>query len=656
MQIVPDYYEKDRIENIVSYCKKYGFKNVMLFINAEEYNVGHMTKEEAKPWIEAIKRAKAALNANGISVSLNPWIEIGHLDRKRPLKKGQDFVTMVDCNGTKSEMVVCSLDEKWRAYFADYYKYIIKETDPEVVWVEDDFRLHNHAPLYYGGCFCKLHMKKFNEKLGTKYTRKQFVERLYGKQYDEKVKRAWLDVNRECMSDTAEFLGKTVKSVGLKTKVGLMSSMHQKHAMEGRDWFAVHKGLAQGGEIINRLHLPCYDETSGKKYFYNFNLCPFILRGMIPTQAKIYPELENGSFSTFTKDARFLRFQLESSVPLCVSGMTYDIYDFVGNGTRENLGYGEEVKAITPYLNGVLKLGIGFSSLTGVILPVDEKTVYNKIPNGDINDYYPDDCEFYAYLLTAGINCKPSTDKRFTGKVVALSGGSTQNFTDDELRSLFENNYVILEGNAVKRLIDRDLGELIGAESYKYMTAEMDVQSYEQVSGDEMICGIKGYRASVFGKAGDFVNVKYYEKTTERTAVYDYLGNKVGSGLTEYKNAYMIPFVIDEMKFEQYNDLRTHYLYKFLKRTGIASVLTGYSGVCSYLYEGDGQKTLILVNSTTENFKETAFFVSGFCVNEIYYVNKKTGKKKKAEFMAIDDKITVKLPFEYLSTNTLILK
>ena len=99
IQIVPGVEEEERIKSIVTFCEKYGFGNVMLFINAEEYNLGHMTKEEAKPWIETILRAKKSLTARGITISLNPWMEIGHTDRCRTLKEGQNFTLMEDYNG-----------------------------------------------------------------------------------------------------------------------------------------------------------------------------------------------------------------------------------------------------------------------------------------------------------------------------------------------------------------------------------------------------------------------------------------------------------------------------------------------------------------------------------------------------------------------------
>lgn len=58
IQFPPNHHEDERIEEVVEFCQKFGFKNVMLFINAEEYHVGHMTKEEALPWLKTIKKQK----------------------------------------------------------------------------------------------------------------------------------------------------------------------------------------------------------------------------------------------------------------------------------------------------------------------------------------------------------------------------------------------------------------------------------------------------------------------------------------------------------------------------------------------------------------------------------------------------------------------
>ena len=111
--------QNERIKNIAEHCEKYGIDNVMLTINQEEFNVGHITLEAAKPWVEVLKKAKAELEKKGISVSVNNWIEIGHCDRGRTFAKGQDFQPFVDMNGKAAQSVACPLCKNCRSYFTE---------------------------------------------------------------------------------------------------------------------------------------------------------------------------------------------------------------------------------------------------------------------------------------------------------------------------------------------------------------------------------------------------------------------------------------------------------------------------------------------------------------------------------------------------------
>ena len=656
IQFYPNHYEDERIQEVVDYCVEYGFDNVMLFINAEEYNVGHMTIEEAKPWVKTMKKAKAALQEKGISVSLNPWIEIGHLDRCRPLKEGQNFTTMMDFDGNQCQMVACPLCENWKKYFFEFYRYLIKELEPDTVWVEDDFRLHNHGDLRYGGCFCDLHMQKYNARLGTKYTREEFTDRLFRKNPEKRVKKAWLDVSRECMASLAEEIGKTVAELGLGTKVGLMSSAHEQHALEGRDWYRIHKGFAANGPMINRLHLPCYDEISAKRYYWEFNRLPFHCRALLPKDTIIYPELENGSFSTFTKEAKFLQFQLESAIPLCIEGMTYDIYDFVGNGVVANFKYGEAVKEITPYLNGVLALNLQYDNLEGVILPIDEKTAYKRDKKTtNFNDLYPDESKFNAYMVSLGVTAKVSTKKKFKDKVVALGGGNAYNFTEEQLTDLFENNFVIMEGAAARILIDRGLGRLIGATGYETYMSEHNVHSYEQVKDGIEINGKKGYRVTTFWRAGNYVKINYENESGAQSFVYDYLGNKIGVGDMDGGRFFVIPYVIDGVYMEQYHDLRTTLLKRFLQKSGAELIFTNHAGVYAYLYQEKRKKVLIVVNSTEQDFDVTELELQKVGVSNIFTIDRTTGRKKRVKFEQQGDKTVIHTANKHLTTQTFLL-
>ena len=656
IQICPGFYEDERIERLIDHCKKYGFNNVMLFINTEEFNYGHMTKEEARPWLDTIIKTKKILIDNGISFSLNPWMELGHLDRCRPLKEGQNFTTQVDYDGNECTLVTCPLCMNWREYFLDFYTFLIKETEPDTIWIEDDFRLHNHGDLHFGGCFCDLHMKKYNEKLGTNYTREEFTDRLFRKSFDKRVRKAWLDVNREAMVDLANAIGKTIKDIGLKTKVGLMSSMHQKHALEGRDWHGLQKGLSQDGPIIDRLHLPCYHEISGKEYFLEFNKLPYVCRELLPKETIIYPELELGSFTTFTKDARFLRFQLESAIPLCIDGMTYNLYDFVGNGVLDWLGYGPKVKEITPYLNGVLNLNLKYSNISGVILPIDEKTAYKR--DAEIkcfDDLYPDEAQFGAYLASVGINTKVSSKKKFKNQIVALGCGNAYNFTKKQLEDLFKDNYVIVDGGAALILVERGLGYLINAKSAKKCWAEHDVYSYEQVADGIEIMGIKGYRCTTFAKSGDYVNIEYSSNVSEKSVVYDYLCNRFGVGDVDGGNFFVIPYVINDRHLEQYNTLRTELLKSFIRKTDCQIILTNHAGVYAYLFKQGKKDVLIVVNSTEEDFDTTNLEFNNIEFNKISTISRTTGRRKNVKF-TVDGKITsINTKNEHLTTQTFIL-
>ena len=98
-----------------------------------------------------------------------------HTDRGRKLKKGQNFRLMVDPYGNEATAVACPLCQNWQNYIAEMYSYYAS-IQPNVIWVEDDFRLHNHDDLVWGGCFCDFHMEEYSKKAGKKLTRSEFVE------------------------------------------------------------------------------------------------------------------------------------------------------------------------------------------------------------------------------------------------------------------------------------------------------------------------------------------------------------------------------------------------------------------------------------------------------------------------------------------------
>ncbi len=655
--IVPDYYEEQRIGNIVEFCKKYKFDNVMLFINAEDYNLGHMTLEEAKPWLAAMKRAKVVFEEAGISVSLNPWIQTGHIDRGRKLREGQDFVTMCDYNGTQCELVTCPMDENWFAYYSEFYELLIREVQPEVIWIEDDFRLHNHGGLEYGGCFCEHHMKAFNEKLGTNYTREEFVDRLFRKNPDAAVKRAFMEVNRECMVALAEKLGKLVHDVGLGTKVGLMSSMHQYHSMEYRDWTRIHEGFAQGGSMINRLHMPMYmEDKSMKLYYLIFNQNTFICRGYLPKECHVLPELENSSFSVFSKDDEALRFQVESAIPLEMEGMTYDIFDFVGNGCFEEYGYGQAIAGITDYLTAVWESGYSYYDLKGVTILLDEKNALNRPIRNKLLDMLPNEFGLGSVLQTHGISARCSKEKEFKDEVIVLSAGGVHNFTDEQLVRLFADNRVIMEGHAVELLVDRGLGHLIGVNGYKHYIAHVDNIGYEQIEGDKLVFGVQGCRASAFKRTGDYVSIAYEEQPEILSRVYDSFGKELGYGIVVAKGHLIVPYVITGSgQIDQMHPLRQTLICNYIDDLKKDFVRADYSSIYAY-YSKAEKNVLILVNPTHSTRPTTRFKMTGSVPCKIYEIERDGSLLEKIFSLDEEGFVVIEEAFAALMTKTFVIE
>lgn len=646
---LPDGYENERIESVRRFCLRYGVKNVMLFVNNEENFVGHMTEEEAAPVVAVLKKAKRVLNRAGVSVSLNPWCEWGHLDFGRRLKDGQNFTAMADFNGKECEVVACPLCENWRAYYAGFTRYLLSEIRPEIHWIEDSFRLHNHEPLEYGGCFCEKHMRLYNGRPGTNYTREEFAARVFAKGAPTPERLRWIDVSRETMNDAGKFVGETIAAALPGVRVGLMSSTPQSHCIEGRDWAAVMNNLCRGGgagkdkPLINRIHLPAYQEICPKRYYYNFNRVSMAVRAFLPDETMIYPEIENLSFCTYAKDSRFLRFQIESALPLLASGMTYDIFDFCGNGAVEGLGYGPEIRGTTRYMQAVLDLGLRFSSMKGVVVPIDERASRNLVSRGGAwTDLSPKDFDSAAYLSALGVTYRFDRGKAFRDETVVLFEDAVDNFTDGQTAELFAGNYVYLNGRTAQRLIERGLGRLIGAESAVLHGAHDGFQAYERVAEGTAVGGIRGCKANAQWCAGDWFEIRYGDKRqlTERSGVYGWDGRYVGAGFASSKKGGSAGFAVNPYTFAglDVDGYRTtHDQYHPLRRAAVTDILrssckketivTDYCGLHPYLFENGRYFVLILVNATLNALKKTELSVWNVRYGEVLRIGKDGGVK-----------------------------
>ena len=204
----PGFNDRREIASLRRFVREAQIDDVAVFCNVEELNTGHMTEEEQETiWLRLLCDVQAALAPEGVQLSVNHWHSLMHADLGKTLPQSQPFRRMVDMDGREADLCVCPMCERWQTYFAGLYARYAA-LSPHILWVEDDFRLHNHDPLRWGGCFCPAHMREYARRAGKpELTREEFVRGILQPGAVHPYRKIWLDVNRETMTALAARIG-----------------------------------------------------------------------------------------------------------------------------------------------------------------------------------------------------------------------------------------------------------------------------------------------------------------------------------------------------------------------------------------------------------------------------------------------------------------
>ncbi|HZG55038.1 hypothetical protein [Paenibacillus sp.] len=548
--VQPGHREDEKLDRLVRLCEAAAVDDVMFFMNQEELNRGHLTLEETKPWMDVVAKGKARLDAIGVTTSLNPWTSLLGADRGRTLRPSQRFRLMVDPYGRSATAQACPLCEDFRGYLAEIYA-CYAELKPDTIWVEDDFRFHNHAPLEWGGCFCDAHMALFAERAGVpSLDRASFVRAVTAPGEPHPYRRVWLDANREALVGLAGVIASAVHRVSRETRLGLMTSCPDIHAAEGRDWRGIFEAFGGGRKpAAIRPHLPAYTEDSGYKYWWRFNAVSRPTAALVPSETPIYPELENYPYTLYSKSAAFQRFQTETALLLGSAGITMNILEMGGNGTypaERPEGWMRETK---PYLNAVASLGLHAQRQRGVQTLLFERSAYTlRTASGErLEELYPQETLWASLLSAYGVANRFAANGALDEEAVAVSGQALRNAAEagdgDALAALFRGRFVLLDGEAVETLLDIGRGDLLGIRGARWHEPESGFQSYEQVTNGETYAELEEARMIVQIFAGSHLEIDYDEAPDEISAVMNPDGRRVSAGMAVARgNVFILPY------------------------------------------------------------------------------------------------------------------
>ena len=174
-------------------------------------------EEHFREIVAQLKRGKKYFEGHGLEVGY--WTStIGHTAQLSMSGDKARFQEIVGAQGQVTHGCFCPLDKGFREYMRGMFTAVAK-SKVGLILLDDDYRLALHG-AGGAGCFCELHVKELSQRVGRKLTRDEIVrECLLGE--PTALRREWLAMNGELLTEFARDIGEAVHGVSPKTRVGL---------------------------------------------------------------------------------------------------------------------------------------------------------------------------------------------------------------------------------------------------------------------------------------------------------------------------------------------------------------------------------------------------------------------------------------------------
>lgn len=446
---------------------------VMCFFFAEELNDGHESLERVQQWIDASRPYRKALAGAGVAVSLNPWHSLLHCDRGRALKPGQDWQPMVDPDGQVATAVVCPLDAGWRAYYAETLRLYAREGF-RVIWIDDDIRFHNHAPLKWGGCFCPLHVAEFNRRAGADASREQIVAACLKPGEPHPWRALWFDMWEETHLQMLAEWREIVETGGCR--LGLMSSDVEAHAAEGRRWADWWRAFGGEQAPVHRPHFWGYGDMPGPALVHSIALLDQN-RSVQPVLLESGPEIECFPYGRWNKSYRQTGAQMALAHILGSTNLNISLYDFMGNDPDDDPSRAAFLTAWRPASDWLADTFPMSLRTVGVGVPWSED-MGRSIRLGKRAGWAALQCPTRGWARWLGA-AGHAFSMRPAARVNALAGPIAWAFSEEQLRDWLAHG-LLLDGPAAEILVRRGLGGLIGLRSARLIDQGSVLYSVEQ--------------------------------------------------------------------------------------------------------------------------------------------------------------------------------
>ncbi|MDD5704668.1 MAG: hypothetical protein PHR35_01995 [Kiritimatiellae bacterium] len=494
---------RNRLEELLAFCRGARIDAVQFYVNTlpgTYYMPAHNANEQ-REWAAWMKAEVApALRRAGISYQLNLQMLLGATSYGVDMRDEYQWEFLVNQHGTETDGCACPLSPSFRRIMGEMLR-LWAATEPDIVWVDDDFRLHNHGKTSDGldfYCYCKRHLAEFARVCGRRYTRPQLVAAVLKPGAPSQVRAQWLDFLGRTMTETAAWIRHEIQGVSPGTRLAQMTSMPDVHAVEGRNWKAFMTALCGKARPLTRPCSGCYAGTSAPVKYQTVTYRSMgqsiatLEQTLGPGKADYGPELENTRFTTWSKSGANTRYVLTLAQLLGCPEITLSLHDLEGTPIREEPTLEPLLRSEKPRLQALADLKLRDWRAEGVVFLNDPDSARKVCvgPKARMQDLgLLRDWE--DVLLQMGIPAHyASPAAAAAGRdVVALERYTAWLPSDRELKKMLAGA-VLLDGGAVEVLQQRGFGRYLGVRA----DTQRDYGIVSEVYADGILPGVSACR------------------------------------------------------------------------------------------------------------------------------------------------------------------
>lgn len=454
---------------------------------------GKIPVNKAEIFCKEYMKFKKVLDKQGIPNGILVQATMGHGWSVNEMFPYQRFTNLTD--GEQPD-IVCPYDEGFREYLYNAFVTITK-CNPDMIMVDDDFRLLIHGGK---GCACPLHMKRFNELMGTKLSRVDLVSEI---EKDTELGRKYYEVfvktQRESLIEAAKVMRKAIDSVNPKQQ-GSFCCVGD--IVEFADEITeILSG--EGNPRIVRINNAAYCKSDIKEVTESFYKGASQIQKLKPYADYILAETDTCPQNRYSTSASMLHTHYTGSILEGAMGAKQWITRLASFEPESGKAYREKLAKYSKFYEELARITDEIK-WCGFNMPIYQTPQYSYH-----NEWYDKNFWYSCALNRLGLPVYFSGEN---SGIICMEGDRHLSYSDEEIKSMLKG-CMFLASDTAMGLIKRGFSEYIGADVIEYQGKTPT----SEVFSNGRSCGVQRDFKKIIPKS---------DKVVELSTVYNIVGDR----------------------------------------------------------------------------------------------------------------------------------